>query len=89
MKRQLRDEMKKSQYAGTDDVKFKEDPVFGFEIPVSCPEVPSEILDPISTWADKEDYNRRYQNLAVKFVENFKQFEDGVTPEVIAAGSKV
>jgi phosphoenolpyruvate carboxykinase (ATP) len=74
---------------GLDAVKFRRDPVFGFEIPESCPDVPSEILDPISTWADKEDYQRRYQNLAVKFVENFKQFEDGVTAEVIAAGPKV
>jgi len=74
---------------GLDAVKFRQDPVFGFEIPESCPDVPSGILDPISTWADKDDYKRRYQNLAVKFVENFKQFEDGVTAEVIAAGPKI
>jgi phosphoenolpyruvate carboxykinase (ATP) len=72
-----------------DKVKFRQDPVFRFEIPESCPEVPSEILDPISTWADKDDYVRRYRNLAEEFVKNFKQFEDGVTSEVIAAGPKI
>lgn len=72
-----------------DNVEFREDPVFGFQIPESCPDVPSEILDPIATWSDKDDYARRYKNLATKFVDNFKQFEDGVTSEVIAAGPKV
>lgn len=72
-----------------DKVEFRTDPVFGFEIPNSCPGVPDDILDPISTWSDKDDYTRRYHRLAKKFVENFKQFHDGVTAEVISAGPKV
>lgn len=71
-----------------DAVEFRKDEVFGFEVPTSCPDVPAEILDPKATWEDKADYDQRYSRLAEKFVENFKQFEDGVTPEVIAAGPK-
>ncbi|NQV29741.1 MAG: phosphoenolpyruvate carboxykinase (ATP) [Candidatus Marinimicrobia bacterium] len=66
--------------------EFRIDSVFGFEIPKTCPGVPSELLNPITTWIDKDDYQRRLQNLARKFVENFEQFHDGVTPQVIAAG---
>jgi len=69
-------------------VNFTTDETFGFQVPASCPGVPAEILDPRVTWKDKNDYDRRYQKLAENFVENFKNFEDGVTPEVIAAGPK-
>lgn len=31
---------------------------------------------------------RRYKDLAARFIENFKKFEDGCPPEVIAAGPK-
>ncbi len=69
-----------------DQVEFKTDAIFGFQVPTSCPGVPSDILDPITTWSNKDDYQDRYHRLAEKFVENFKQFHDGVTEEVIAAG---
>jgi phosphoenolpyruvate carboxykinase (ATP) len=69
-----------------DTVEFKKDEIFGFEVPTTCPGVPAQILDPKATWDDKEDYDKRYTRLANKFIENFKQFEDGVTSEVIAAG---
>lgn len=69
-------------------VEYKKDEVFGFDVPTSCPDVPAEILNPRVTWADKDDYDRRYNHLAESFIENFKNYEDGVTPEVIAAGPK-
>ncbi len=72
-----------------DKVEYRTDSVFGFNIPKSCAKVPPELLDPITTWADKGDFHRRLGNLARKFVENFEQFHEGVTPEVIAAGPKL
>jgi len=72
-----------------DRVEYKRDPVFGFDVPTTCPEVPDEVLDPASSWKDKDDYNRKYRALAQKFVENFKNFEEGTSREVIEAGPTV
>jgi phosphoenolpyruvate carboxykinase (ATP) len=70
-------------------VEFVKDPIFGFEVPKSCPNVPDHVMDPSSSWPDKALYANRYRQLAQRFVENFKKFEDGCAPEVIAAGPKV
>jgi len=72
-----------------DKVKFVKDPVFRFEVPSKCPDVPDEVLDPSSSWPDKKEYDKKYRQLAARFVENFKKFEDGCPPEVSAAGPKV
>lgn len=68
-----------------DNVKYIKDPIFNLEIPESCPNVPSEILNPKNTWADKEAYDIHAKNLAKKFAENFKKY-DNVTNEIINAG---
>jgi len=49
------------------------DPVFGFEVPGSCPEVPDEILDPKITWADKGAFDETAHKLAGLFRDNFKE----------------
>ncbi|HRK90587.1 MAG TPA: phosphoenolpyruvate carboxykinase (ATP) [Anaerolineales bacterium] len=71
------------------DVKYKKDPIFGFEVPASCPNVPDEVLDPSSSWHDKKEYDRRYKDLAMRFKQNFGKFTDGTPREVVAAGPKV
>jgi len=53
---------------------WKTEPVFGLEIPGSCPGVPSEVLDPRSTWADKDAYDAQANRLKAMFDENFKKF---------------
>jgi phosphoenolpyruvate carboxykinase (ATP) len=70
-------------------VKFNIDPVFGYEVPTSCPDVPSEVLDPSFSWVDKAAYQKGYQELAKRFVENFTKFTEGTPKEVIDAGPKV
>ncbi len=65
------------------------DPTFGFEVVTECPNVPSEILVPRNTWADKDAYDQTAKKLAHLFVENFKQYEGGVSGDVKAAGAKV
>jgi phosphoenolpyruvate carboxykinase (ATP) len=69
-------------------VKFRKDPIFGFEVPTECTGVPQDILDPANTWDDREEYFRKYDALAARFIENFKLFSDGCPKEVIAAGPK-
>ncbi|MBL8050320.1 MAG: phosphoenolpyruvate carboxykinase (ATP) [Anaerolineales bacterium] len=70
-------------------VKFKVDPVFGYEVPTSCPDVPAEVLDPSSSWADKAAYEKGYKELAKRFVDNFAKFAEGTPKEIIDAGPKV
>jgi phosphoenolpyruvate carboxykinase (ATP) len=65
-----------------DGGQFVEDPVFGVQVPTSCPNVPAEVLVPRNTWSDKAAYDAQAQKLAGMFVANFKQFEDQV-PEAI------
>ncbi|MBX5455421.1 MAG: phosphoenolpyruvate carboxykinase (ATP) [Thermogemmatispora sp.] len=50
------------------------DPVFGLHVPVACPGVPAELLNPRATWPDPEAYDRQAVELAARFKENFKQF---------------
>ena len=72
--------------AALDTVAYARDPIFNLDIPVSCPDVPSDVLQPRSTWADGAAYDAAAASLAQMFVENFKTFEQGVTAEVLAAG---
>jgi phosphoenolpyruvate carboxykinase (ATP) len=70
------------------DVPYSADPVFGFTVPQNCEGVPPEILNPAGSWTNKEVYMQRYRELAGRFIENFKKFEEGCPPEVRAAGPK-
>jgi len=69
--------------------EFVTDPVFGFSVPKHCEGVPDTTLDPSASWSSKEIYMQKYKQLASRFVENFKKFEDGCPPEVIKAGPKI
>jgi len=71
-----------------DNVSFVKDEAFGFEIPQSCPEVPSEVLNPKSTWEDKESFETTKAKLIGLFNENFKKFEAGVNADILKAGPK-
>jgi phosphoenolpyruvate carboxykinase (ATP) len=65
------------------------DPVFGFAVVTACPGVPSEILWPRDTWADKTAYDEAAKKLARLFIGNFKQYEGGASAEVRAAGPAI
>ena len=71
------------------DVEYYTEPVFGFQVPKSCPNVPDEIFDPAKSWPSKAAYNDKYRQLAARFVENFKKFADDSPPEVCEAGPDV
>jgi phosphoenolpyruvate carboxykinase (ATP) len=62
-------------------------PVFQVEIPKTCPDIPSEILDPKNTWKDKDAYDRTAQELARRFAENAEGFSE-VAPEILSAGPR-
>lgn len=67
------------------DVEFVTDARFGFEVPTSCPGVPSDVLQPKTTWANGEAYDATANQLASMFNENFKRYAAGVSAEVNAA----
>ena len=69
-------------------VETRTDPNFGVEVPRSCPDVPASFLDPRSTWADGDAYDRQAATLAAMFVANFEAYADGVGDEVRAAGPR-
>ena len=64
------------------NVETRPDPTFGVHVPVACPGVPAEVLQPRNTWADKEAYDKQAHDLARRFNENFKKYADGVSEAV-------
>lgn len=71
-----------------DNVVFVKDERFGFEIPTTCKGVPDHILQPRETWDDENRYDNVANLLAQMFIENFQQYADGCSEEVIAAGPR-
>ena len=71
------------------NVEFRKDPNFGFEVPVAVPGVDTSILDPRSTWADKDEYDRTAAKRVDLFVANFAEFAEHVEEGVRQAGPKV
>ena len=67
-------------------VEFVTEPAFGLSIPVSCPDVPAEILNPRNAWTDKAAYDKTAADLAGRFEANFKQFD--ASEAIRAAGPK-
>jgi len=68
--------------------EFRVDPVFGFEVPKHCEGVPANILEPASTWGTREEYFKKYDALASRFIENFKLMKDGCPAHVEESGPK-
>lgn len=72
-----------------DDVDYHTHPVFGLHMPKSCPDVPNAILNPRDTWPNEEEYDRIAGELAKKFQDNFNQFADKASTEIINAGPNI
>jgi len=71
-----------------DKVKYRKDKLFGFSVPLTCPEVPEDVLEPSNAWGNKEEYWMKYDALASRYIENFKLYASSVPDEVLAAGAK-
>ncbi|MBQ0010910.1 MAG: phosphoenolpyruvate carboxykinase (ATP) [Ruminococcus sp.] len=69
------------------DVEYELDPIFNVQVPKTCPNVPSEMLNPKNLWQDKAAYEASAKSLAKKFVENFKKY-DKMPENIIKAGPK-
>jgi phosphoenolpyruvate carboxykinase (ATP) len=69
-----------------EEIPRTKDPFFGVEVPETCPDVPSEVLQPKNTWKDQAAYDEQAQKLATMFAENFTQFAGDVSEEIRRAG---
>lgn len=71
------------------DTEFVAHPVFGLLMPAQCEGVPSELLDPRNTWADQNHYDNKANELAQAFLDNYKQFADFTSEEIMQALPRV
>ena len=65
---------------------YEVDPIFGLSVPKTCPNVPSEILNPGDTWCDQAAFESAAKKLAFAFNQNFQQYADQATAEVLSGG---
>jgi phosphoenolpyruvate carboxykinase (ATP) len=67
------------------NVDYHEHPIFGLDMPTSCDGVPTSLLNPKSTWNNADAYDKAAHELAQKFANNFKQFENQASEEILLA----
>lgn len=67
------------------EVEFRKDENFGFDVPVSVPGVDDQLLDPRQTWADKAAYDAQAAKLVTMFADNFEQYVPHIDDDVKAA----
>jgi len=72
-----------------ENVEYYTDPIFGFQVPKTCPNVPDNVMYPASSWPDQKAYMVAYRDLASRFIDNFRKFAEGTPPEVGAAGPRI
>lgn len=71
------------------NVDYRTDEIFNLSIPVSCPNVASDVLDPRKTWADVAAYDAQAHKLADMFVHNFAKYADHVDLSVVESGPRL
>ncbi len=71
------------------NMEYVKDPIFGFQVPIQVPDVPSKILIPRYTWEDAMEYDKKAKELAQMFVYNFKQFESQASKSLLNAAPRL
>jgi len=68
------------------DVEFIHDELFHLNIPKTCDNVPTEILNPVNTWENKESYKKTAEKLAKKFSDSFDKSygKQNIQPEIVS-----
>lgn len=61
-------------------------PTFNLYVPTECPNVPSDLLNPVRSWSGTSPFHEEVDKLAELFNKNFAKYADQATPDVLAAG---
>jgi phosphoenolpyruvate carboxykinase (ATP) len=69
-------------------VPYDSDPIFGLQVPRSCPGVPDALLNPRNTWSDPAEFDSRARHLASLFQQNFAHFTAQASEAVRQAGPR-
>ena len=65
-------------------------PFFNFEVPTELNGVATEILDPRDTYANVDDWNKKAEDLAGRFIKNFAKYETNPAGKaLVAAGPQL
>jgi phosphoenolpyruvate carboxykinase (ATP) len=72
-----------------DHSNYETDEVFGLNMPKECPHVPDNLLNPKNTWDDKVAFDKKANELAQSFINNFKKFEENTSSAILSAQPKV
>ena len=67
-----------------DNVETTKIPGLNLEVPLAVDGVETDLLNPINTWEDKDEYHKYLNDLISKFQQNFEKFD--VNPEIVSAG---
>eukprot|EP01067_Filipodium_phascolosomae_P008950 Filipodium_phascolosomae@DN7872_c0_g1_i1.p1 len=67
-------------------VEYETMPVFGLQVPKSCPNVPAEVLMPSKGWSDQAKFTEKLKLLGGLFKKNFVEYEKMCPESVIKAG---
>ena len=69
-----------------ENVDFEQHPIFGLFMPKYCPNVPTEMLDPMNTWLQKGGYISKAIALAHSFHLNFEKFASQASQQIMEGG---
>ena len=73
-----------------DKAPTKTIPYFNFEVPTELNGVDTNILDPRDTYSNPEDWNKKAEDLAGRFIKNFKKYEGNAAGKaLVKAGPKL
>ena len=67
-----------------DNVETTKIPGLNLEVPIAVDGVKTDLLNPINTWENKDEYHKYLNDLISKFQQNFEKFD--VNPEIVSAG---
>ena len=73
-----------------DEAPTKQIPYFDFTVPTQLDGVAWGILDPRDTYQDRGEWDKKAQDLAARFIKNFKKYETNEAGKaLVAAGPKL